>query len=62
MEQIQLNDLLEFFSPEWISLLSVEERDVPIVLQDGLGNLEKKDLLEIVEAVIMQQGERTVQN
>ncbi|SFQ08082.1 hypothetical protein [Salibacterium halotolerans] len=57
MEQIQLNVLLEFLYPEALELLKQEEKDTPIVLQDGLRDVKEADVQEILEAVIMEQGQ-----
>ncbi|MFD2705332.1 MULTISPECIES: hypothetical protein [Salibacterium] len=56
MEQIQLNVLLGFLYPEALELLKQEEKDTPIVLQDGLRDVNEADVQEILEAVIMEQG------
>ncbi|MFB5663919.1 hypothetical protein [Alteribacillus sp. HJP-4] len=56
MEQIQLDVLLEFMYPEGLALLKEEERQVPIVLQDGLRDVDEQDVQEIIEAVLMERG------
>ncbi|SFE95691.1 hypothetical protein [Alteribacillus iranensis] len=56
MEQIQLDVLVEFMHPSFLELLKEEEKHVPIVLQDGLRDVSKTDVQEIVEAVIMERG------
>lgn len=60
MEQIQLEVLLEFMYPQALTLLKKEERNVPIVLQDGLRDVSETDVQEIVEAVIMERGKSSV--
>ncbi|SDH72764.1 MULTISPECIES: hypothetical protein [Alteribacillus] len=60
MEQIQLEVLLEFMYPQGLALLKKEERNVPIVLQDGLRDVSETDVQEIVEAVIMERGKSSV--
>lgn len=54
MEQIQLQLLLEFLSPEYVELLKEKELQVPIVFRDGLLNMNRKEIDEIVKAVIME--------
>ncbi|MGY4689188.1 hypothetical protein [Salibacterium sp. K-3] len=60
MEQIQLDVLLEFLYPEALELLKQEEKEIPIVLQDGLRDVNETDVQEIIEAVIMEQGQGAV--
>ncbi|WP_240374580.1 hypothetical protein [Bacillus piscicola] len=60
MEQIQLDILVGFMYPKALELLKEEERHVPIVLQDGLREMSKTDVQEIVGAVIMERCKDSV--
>ena len=54
MQQIPLANLVQFVSPKWLHLLKEEERTQWIVLQNGIQQVGKKDLVEILEAVILE--------
>lgn len=55
MQQIQLFNLVQSVSPEWLPLLKKDEQSFTVVLQYGLQGLDEADLKEIIEAVIMEK-------
>ncbi|WP_096189771.1 hypothetical protein [Evansella halocellulosilytica] len=52
MQQIPLANLVHHVSPEWIHLLTEQERTQWIVLRNGIQHVNETDLAEILEAVI----------
>ena len=54
METIELSYLLVSVSPQYLSLLTGNEKNVSIVLRDGFTCVNEEDVKEIVEAVIME--------
>lgn len=54
MRQIPLGNLVQFVSPKLRHLLKEEELTQWIVLQNGIQQVDKQDLVEIVEAVILE--------
>ena len=58
MQEIQLFSLVNYVSPQWLSLLTEDEQNMRIVLKHGFANLKEDDLKEIIEAAILQQQEQ----
>ena len=58
MKTIELSYLLVSVSPQYLSLLTLNEKTLPIVLRDGLTWVKEEDVKEIVEAVIMENMEK----
>ncbi|ADU31525.1 hypothetical protein [Evansella cellulosilytica] len=54
MQQVPLKNLVQTVSPEWLHLLKEEERSQWVVLRDGIQQVNEDDLVEIVEAVILE--------
>ncbi|UCZ52319.1 hypothetical protein LGQ02_15930 [Bacillus shivajii] len=52
MQQVPLENLVHHVSPEWIHLLTEQERTQWIVLRNGIAQVDQTDLAEIMEAVI----------
>lgn len=60
MQQIPLENIVQFISPAWLHLLKLEERHQDVVLRNGMNRLNEQDVAEIVEAVIQQRAKNTL--
>ncbi|MCE7791423.1 hypothetical protein K8O68_03165 [Salipaludibacillus sp. CUR1] len=60
MQQISLENLVQYVSPQWLHLLKMEERSRSIVLRNGLQKLNEEDVAEIMEAVIQEYAKETL--
>ncbi|GEN36412.1 MULTISPECIES: hypothetical protein [Aneurinibacillus] len=56
METVRLEEIISMVMPEAQHVLTEEELNVSIVLRDGLGSLNRHDVLEIVAATIHNTG------
>ena len=52
VETVRLETIINSVMPEVHRVLTPEELNVPIVLRDGMQALDRRDVLEIVEATI----------
>ncbi|WP_147805245.1 hypothetical protein [Alkalicoccus halolimnae] len=60
MHQISLGHLVQHVSPDWLHLLTDMERTKHVVLRNGVENVNEKDVMEIMEAVIAEFGKETL--
>ncbi|PWV99663.1 hypothetical protein DFQ01_11336 [Paenibacillus cellulosilyticus] len=59
METVKLSRIVEKLAPELEPFLTERERQLNIVLRDGLGVLEPEDAMEIVQLSICEQQRDT---
>lgn len=60
MRQISLGHLVQHVSPNWLILLTENERTKDIVLRNGVENVKEEDVVEIMEAVISEYAKETL--
>jgi len=60
MQQISLENLVQYVSPHWLHLLKVQERSHFIVLRNGIQKVNESDVAEIMEAVIQEYSKETL--
>ncbi|SDO13771.1 hypothetical protein [Alkalicoccus daliensis] len=60
MHQITLGHLVQHVSPDWLLLLTDNERTKDIVLRNGVENVKEEDVMEIMEAVISEHASETL--
>lgn len=60
MQQISLENLVQYVSPHWLHLLKVQERSHFIVLRNGIQTVNETDVAEIMEAVIQEHAKETL--
>jgi len=58
METVTLSRIVEKLAPELVPFLTERERNLNIVLRDGLGVLEPEDAIEIVQNSICEIQKR----
>jgi len=56
-QTLKLSEIVLSVRPDLYHLLTSRERDLQIVLKQGLNSLEPEDLLEIIEASIIYNKE-----
>ncbi|PYZ93789.1 hypothetical protein CR194_11615 [Salipaludibacillus keqinensis] len=60
MQQMSLENLVQYVSPQWLHLLRLEERSQFIVLRNGIQKVNEHDVAEIMEAVIQEHSKETL--
>lgn len=56
METVRLSTIVQLVYPEIKDMLTEYELEMPIVLRDGIHSVSNDDLLEIIEASILNKG------
>ncbi|WP_096436189.1 hypothetical protein [Alteribacter populi] len=60
MEHLPLVNLVQFVSPGWLRMLKEEEQLQLVVIRDGIHYVSEEDLIEIVEAVIIEKRQHEI--
>ncbi|GBF10943.1 hypothetical protein TEPIDINF_000548 [Tepidibacillus infernus] len=54
METVKLSTIVKFVSPDLENILTKHELESPVVLKNGIDSVTVDDMMEIIEAMIIQ--------
>ncbi|MGJ9382345.1 hypothetical protein [Salipaludibacillus sp. CF4.18] len=60
MQQMSLENLVQYISPQWLHLLKTVERSQFVVLRNGIQKVNEADVAEIMGAVIQKHTKETL--
>ena len=56
METVKLSTIISFVDPDLKDLLTSNELSIPVILRDGIESVTTNDILEIIQASIIQKN------
>lgn len=56
METVKLSTIINYFELDLGELLTTTELEMPVVLREGIQSVSSEDVLEIVQASILQKN------